>query len=73
MTYPNGFYARWRTEPLPSDEWRLRQGRKIPRNLYMEWDDGCSEPVGQVETASLAALIVESVNRAIGEQVVSDE
>jgi hypothetical protein len=55
-------YSAWRTAPLPDGDWQPRVGGKIGRNLYIQWADGRSEPVGQVETAALAALIVEAVN-----------
>lgn len=58
-------WGRWRDLELPPGSWRLRTGNKIPRNLYIEWDDGKSEPVGQVDTASLAALITIAVNAAL--------
>lgn len=58
-------YSGWRTRPLPQGNWTMRVGKKIPRNLYIEWSDGRSEPVGQVDTAALAAFIASAVNKYI--------
>jgi len=55
-------YSEWRTRPLPEGNWTMRVGRKVPRNLYIEWSDGRSEPVGQVDNTALAAYIVSAVN-----------
>ena len=60
--HPADSYGDWRTKPLPEGNWTMRVGKKIPRNLYIEWPDGRSEPVGQVDTAAMAALICDTVN-----------
>lgn len=51
----------------PGEWWRT--GRKIPRNLYRVTPanpDG--EDIGRMDSAELAALVVEAVNRMIGDQ-----
>lgn len=58
-------YGDWRTRPLPEGNWTMRVGGKIPRNLYIEWSDGRSEPVGQADTTSMAAFICSAVNKLI--------
>lgn len=55
-------YSDWRTRPLPEGHWIMRPGKKIPRNLYIEFADGRSEPVGQVDSAPLAKCICDAVN-----------
>jgi hypothetical protein len=55
-------WSDWRDRPLPEGEWFMRPGNKIGRNLYLQWPDGRSEPIGQVDTAALAALICDAVN-----------
>lgn len=63
MSDPTDNYSDWRTRPLPEGTaWSMRVGRKIPRNLYIQWPDGRSEPVGQVDTAAIAALVCDAVN-----------
>jgi len=58
----NDGWSDWRTRRLPEGDWFMRTGNKIGRNLYIEWPDGRSEPVGQVDTAALATLICDAVN-----------
>lgn len=41
---------------------RLRAGRKVGRTLYRVLPDGREELVGMVDTAELAAAIVDAVN-----------
>lgn len=46
---------------------KLRQGRRVPRNLYIQEGPTPADtdpPVGMVDTAELAARIVETVNGA---------
>jgi hypothetical protein len=40
----------------------MRTGKKIPRNLYIEFADGRSEPVGQADSVALAKFICDAVN-----------
>jgi hypothetical protein len=49
---------------LPSDgQGRWRQGTKNPRNLYVhQGDDEVGQPVGQMYSADLAALVCDAVN-----------
>lgn len=49
---------------LPSDgKGRWRQGTKNPRNLYVhQGDDETGQPVGQLYSAELAALVCDAVN-----------
>lgn len=60
--HPARMWDSWRRRALPGGDWTMRTGNKIGRNLYIEWPDGRSEPVGQVDTVSIAELIVEAVN-----------
>jgi hypothetical protein len=49
---------------------RLRQGRKVPRNLYLHEDDdpgGDGVDVGRVEVTGLAYLICTVFNAALPE------
>lgn len=55
-------WSNWRTRALPEGDWLMRTGNKIGRNLYIEWPDGRSEPVGQVDTVALATLICDTIN-----------
>lgn len=57
-------YSDWRTRRLPEGNWVMRIGNKIERNLYIEWPNGRSEPVGQVDTVELAMFICNCVNKA---------
>lgn len=64
QAHPADSYSEWRSRPLPEGDWTMRTGNKIPRNLYIEWSDGRSEPIGQVDTAALAAYICDTVNQS---------
>ncbi len=47
----------------PDGQGRWRQGTKNPRNLYVhQGDDETGQPVGQMYSAELAALVCDAVN-----------
>ena len=47
----------------PDGQGRWRQGTKNPRNLYVhQGDDETGQPVGQLYSAELAALVCDAVN-----------
>jgi len=47
----------------PDGRGRWRQGTKNPRNLYVhQGDDEVGQPVGQLYSAELAALVCDAVN-----------
>lgn len=47
----------------PDGQGRWRQGTKNPRNLYVhQGDDEVGQPVGQLYSAELAALVCDAVN-----------
>lgn len=60
--HPADIWHGWHDRGVPEGDWSMRVGKSIGRNLYIEWPDGRSEPVGQVDTASIAELIVTAVN-----------
>lgn len=53
-------------EALPTGDlsaWRMRVGKRVPRNLYLHPVDSLDGvDVGRMDTAELAALVVEAVN-----------
>jgi hypothetical protein len=55
----------------PDGQGRWRQGTKNPRNVYVhQGDDEVGQPVGQLYSAELAALVCDAVNaqQARGEE-----
>lgn len=67
--FPSDEIAEWvanacNTAQLPPDgQGRWRQGTKNPRNLYVhQGDDEVGQPVGQMYSDQLAALVCDAVN-----------
>ncbi len=62
--FPSDEIAEWVAAQLPPDgRGRWRQGTKNPRNLYVhQGDDEVGQPVGQMYSAELAALVCDAVN-----------